>query len=133
MISNKFNKREKPNERYTLIIKHLAKLALNKKWIEDQTKNTNYILSPCEFCNYVKNNEIECSECVIPEILCRDDGYKGLIGCIFEKFGNISLKRVGRDEYSLVRESLMDILKDGKLSLNTTHKIKTIINSNINT
>ena len=43
------------------ITKNLAKTALDSKWVEDQSKNTNKIVSPCEFCNYVKLKNFETS------------------------------------------------------------------------
>jgi len=132
LISKKSNKKIRSSkEKNVLILRHLAKAALDSKWIEDQSKNTNKILSPCEFCDYVKSNEIDCSECKIPKILCRDDGYKGLIGLIYVKYGNITLKNIGRDEYYLVRQSLMEIFKEGEISINPIQKIKDLINSEI--
>ena len=132
LISKKSNKKiGSLKEKDVLIIRYLAKAALDSKWIENQSKNTHRIFSPCEFCNYVKLNEIDCSECKIPKFLCRDDGYKGLIGLIYVKYGNITLKNIGRDEYYLIRLSLMEIFKEGEISINTIQKIKDLINSEI--
>lgn len=132
LISKKFDKKiQSLKQKNVLIIRYLAKATLDSKWIESQSKNTHKIFSPCEFCNYVKLNEINCSKCTIPKILCRDDGYKGLIGFIYMKYGNIALKNIGRDEYHLIRLSLMEILKKGEISINTIQKIKLLINSEI--
>ena len=79
----------------------------------------------------MKLNELDCSKCTIPKILCRDDGYKGLIGFISVKYGNITLKNIGREEYYLIRLSLMEIFKEGEISNNTIQKIKNLINSEI--
>ncbi len=111
-----------------LITKNLAQKSLESKWNKKKVSNYNLLISPCPFCLEIQEKEEGCSQCKIPEIICSDDGYKGLIGYIFIKYGNELLKNIGNREYNLVRESLLNLSKNGIISLNIVKKIKILLN-----
>ena len=97
-------------------MKSLALKCLQFKWIEDQKKNLNRILTPCAFCFDVKPHRSGCSKCKIPKILCNSEGNEGYIGYLLRKYGNIFLKDIKRNEYDIVRNALRQIHNTGKLS-----------------
>ena len=107
-------------------VKVLAIKCLKFKWIKNQTKNLNRILSPCAFCFDAKTNGFDCSKCKIPKIICNEDGNKGLIGFIFSKYGNIFSKDIDKKEYDLIRCSLIDLSKNGEISPLVKKKIENV-------
>ena len=110
----------------------LASESLNVKWIEDQEKNLNRLLQPCSFCRepiaVAKKDDVICDFCLCPELLCADDGQKGLIGFITEEYivegKNIFLKDLEPYSYNLVRNTLLDIASTGRISKKNTEKIE---------
>ena len=104
-------------------IEELAERCLKSKWIKDQSKNLNRLLSPCAFCFEVKSNGNDCSKCQIPKVLCDEDGKNGFIGRISSKNGNVFLKDIDAKDYEMLRDALKDLMTKGKLS----EKMKAII------
>lgn len=110
--------------------KRLAGKCLKYKWIEDQSKNLSKLMSPCVFCFecYEKKKESDdCSNCQIPKIICDDDGRKGLIGFIFNKYGNVFLKEIDKREYNLIRKALIELSRNGQISFQTKRIIEKLI------
>ena len=75
-----------------------------------------------------KKDDLACDFCLCPELLCADDGQRGLIGFITEEYivegKNIYLKNLELYSYNLVRDTLLDIASTGRISKKNTKKIE---------
>ncbi len=110
-------------------LKKLAKKSLDDKWIQDQSKNLKSLLSPCPFCIEILKNKskIYCRECLIPKIICDNEGYNGLIGSLYSKYGNVLLRNLSKEEYGVIREALIEIASKGTISVHIEKKINEMI------
>ena len=111
-------------------IKELARECLKFKWIAEKDKNLNRLLSPCSFCFDINSTQNKCKICKVPDILCDEDGKKGLIGYLANKYGNIFLKDLSDKDYELVRRALSELTGRGELDSKTIKTIKVHIIKN---
>lgn len=111
-------------------IKELAGECLKFKWIAEKDKNLNRLLSPCSFCFDITSTQNKCKVCKIPNILCDEDGKKGLIGHLAHKYGNIFLKDIADEDYKMVRRALLDLKNYAQLASATEKGIRALIIKN---
>ncbi|MHA1490924.1 MAG: hypothetical protein ACTSRI_14920 [Promethearchaeota archaeon] len=114
-------------EKNAQYINELAGKCLKFKWIENQSKNLNRVLTPCGFCFDIKADGKNCSKCKILKIICDDEGNKGMVGYMQRKYGNIFLKDIDNEEYDLMRQSLMELSINGKISNLVKENIEKLI------
>ncbi len=111
-------------------IKELAGKCLKFKWIAEKDKNLNRLLSPCSFCFDINSTQNKCKICKVPNILCDEDGKKGLIGYLANKYGYIFLKDLRDKDYRMVIKVLSELNNRGELDSATIKAIRVLIIKN---
>ena len=113
MIKNRLSSRIKidlkENDSQAEIVRKLAEDCLKFKWIKEQKKNLNKVLTPCAFCIYYRNENEPCLSCTIDKHICDENGTQGIMGKILSKYGNALLKDLDEFDYEKMRTALKEL------------------------